>query len=315
MLVSIIIPTFNGAAFVGDALGSVCAQSLRDLEILVLDDQSTDGTLNIVAQCHDPRLRVVRNSARLGLAGNWNRGIQLTCGEYVLILHQDDRLAPLMLETQVDRLEQSQDAGYAYSGYRLIDERAEVLQVVKPFPEDHVWTGEQEFRWHLRKSYVQCPTVVVRRTCYETLGLFDTRLVYALDWEMWLRMETHGYFVVYVAEPLADWRLHGKSATWSILGKQHVHIKDEIAALDLAFDKIPAGRGELSLYRRHAFFELIKQSMLRAIHAARHGDWPGTRRHLHAARLVYRHAGDLGFFPFLLLELTRFVGRRLEAGR
>jgi glycosyltransferase involved in cell wall biosynthesis len=313
MLVSVIIPTFNGASYVGEALASACAQTLKEFEILVLDDGSSDNTLEIVAQCGDPRLCVVRNLSTLGLAGNWNRGVELSQGEYVLILHQDDRLAPQMLETQVSRLRREPEAGYAYSAYRLIDPAGQVLQVVRPFPGDHVWQGEKEFEHHLRKNYVQCPTVVVRRACYEALGGYSSRLKYALDWEMWLRIESHGYRVAYSAQPLSDWRLHGESATWLIAKEQNVHINDEMAALDLTFENIPPEQGALRLLRRRAYFELIKQCMLRAKDTAQHKDWKAVRRHLNAARLAYARGGDFGFFPFFVTDLARFLGRRMRS--
>jgi hypothetical protein len=312
MLVSVTIPTFNGAAYVGEALASACAQTLEDLEILVLDDGSSDSTLDVVAQCVDPRVRVVRNPSRLGLAGNWNRAIKLSRGDYVLILHQDDRLVPQMLETQLGRLAQEPEAGYAYSAYRMIDSAGQVLQVVRPFSEDHVWEGEEEFKHHLRKDYVQCPTVVVRRACYEALGGYNPGLKYALDWEMWLRIESHGYRVAYSAQPLSDWRLHSKSATSLMAAEQDVHVKDEMAALELTFESIAPEHSGLRLWRRRAYFELVKQCLLRCMDTARYKDWNGVHRHLNAARLAYARGGDLGFFPFLFMELALFLRRRLR---
>lgn len=312
VLVSVIIPTYNGAAFVDEALSSVCAQSLGDLEIIAVDDGSIDGTLDIVARCRDPRLRVIRNTTHLGLAGNWNYGVELSKGEYVMILHQDDRLAPRMLEKQVDSLSKVTGSGIAYAAYRLINANGEMIHVVRPFPDDHVWSGEQEFGFLIRKCYIQCPTVVARRSCYEELGLFNPRLVYALDWEMWLRMASHGYSVVYQAEPLADWRIHDRSTTRSLEREDDVQIIDQLAALDFVFDNVPEEHASLQGLRKRASYELIKQALLRAIDAKRHNYPPGVRRNLRAAKLAYAHGGDMGFFPFVLRDSLRFIKKSFQ---
>lgn len=312
MKVSVIIPTYNGAPYIAEALASVCAQTFNDLEIVVLDDGSTDHTLQIVAQCHDPRLRIIRNSARLGLAGNWNAGIAQSQGEYILILHQDDRLAPTMLATRVKQLDENPRAGFAYGAYRLIDSAGQTLQIAQPFAVDHVWDGAEEFKHHIRKNYVQCPTIVVRRACYESLGGFNPQLKYALDWEMWLRIESHGYQVTYSAQVLSDWRLHAVSATRVLANEPDLHIQDELAALDCVFEHIPDEYAELRLLRQRAHFELIKQCLLRAGDAARYHDWSSARRHWRAAQLAYARGGNWHFLPFLARDAIRFTRQRLS---
>jgi len=95
------MPTWNGEPFVADALQSVLAQGYGDFELLVLDDASTDGTLDVVSGLRDARIRIHRNRRRLGLAANWNRCLELAGGEYVKLFFQDDLLAPDGLERLV----------------------------------------------------------------------------------------------------------------------------------------------------------------------------------------------------------------------
>jgi glycosyltransferase involved in cell wall biosynthesis len=307
--VSVIMPTLNGAAYVREALASVCAQTFRELEILVLDDGSEDDTLAIVSELQDARVRVEQNTTRLGLARNWNKGIQLTSGDYVIILHQDDRLAPEMMATQAARLEQHPNAGYAYSAYRLINDKGETLQIVKPFAADHIWRGADEFAQHLRKNYVQCPTVLVRRECYARLGGFNLNLRYALDWEMWMRIESHGYDVAYSAQVLADWRLHASSATRGIERAQDLMIRDMLMAHDAVFAQIPPEGKSLRALKRRAGYEIIKQSILRVYDSARHSDQRAVWRNLRASWIAFAHSGDVGFFPFVVGDALRFLRR------
>ena len=99
--VSVCIPSYNGEAFIAEAITSVLAQNLQDFECLVVDDCSDDATLEIVNSLSDPKIRVCRNSTRLGLPGNWNRCLALARGEYICLFHQDDVMLPGNLEKKI----------------------------------------------------------------------------------------------------------------------------------------------------------------------------------------------------------------------
>src|ERR1051325_8445652 len=98
--VSVCVPTYNGSAYVGDCLRSIQAQTFDDFEILVVDDDSDDQTWEIVAQYGkaDARIRSVTNPRRLGLVGNWNRCVELSRGEWIKFVFQDDVLKRNCLE-------------------------------------------------------------------------------------------------------------------------------------------------------------------------------------------------------------------------
>src|SRR2546423_15678826 len=99
-LVTVCIPTFNGALHFAECLDSVCRQTYRNIEILVVDDCSSDLTADIALDfsTRDPRLRFVRNQSTLGLMGNWQRCIELAQGEYIKFAFQDDALYPACVE-------------------------------------------------------------------------------------------------------------------------------------------------------------------------------------------------------------------------
>ena len=99
--VSVCIPAYNAARFIGEAIGSVLAQTCRDFELVVVDDASADDTVDVVRRFSDPRLRLLRNARNLGLAGNWNRATSEARGRYVKLLCQDDLLRPDCLADQV----------------------------------------------------------------------------------------------------------------------------------------------------------------------------------------------------------------------
>src|SRR5262249_4994646 len=112
--VSLCIPTWNGSAYLGEALESALKQSQEELEILLVDDASTDDTVARASSFKDPRLRIHRNATRLGIPGNWNRCLALAQGEYVKFLFQDDTLTPRAVEGLLAALASAGHADLAF---------------------------------------------------------------------------------------------------------------------------------------------------------------------------------------------------------
>src|SRR4051812_36129063 len=103
--VSVCIPTYRGAGHLRTSIDSVLMQTFRDLELIVMDDNSPDDTFAIASSYLDPRVRCLRNERNLGAEGNWNRTLQEAKGRYVKLLPQDDVLEPDCLQRQVDVLD------------------------------------------------------------------------------------------------------------------------------------------------------------------------------------------------------------------
>ena len=110
--VSVCLPTYNGAAYIETALRSILHQTYQDFELLVVDDGSTDATLDIVRSFSDPRIRLHRNPERLGIPANWNRCLELAGGAFVCLFHQDDAMLPENLERKVQLLSADETVGF-----------------------------------------------------------------------------------------------------------------------------------------------------------------------------------------------------------
>ena len=211
MKLSIGVPTYNGEAYIRQALQSILDQSFTDYELIVCDDCSIDHTREMVEAFHDPRLRLVTNPQRLGLVGNWNRCLALSSGQYVQIFHQDDVMQPGMLQREVQALDRCPTAGYAFTNMALIDDKGCVIgghwTPILP-ATDTTYPGIDFFSLLLREgNLVPCSSVMLRASCIEHHGAFDARLGYTPDLEMWLRQALHGD-VAYVAGPLLQLRKH-----------------------------------------------------------------------------------------------------------
>lgn len=178
---SVIIPTYNHAAYLGDAVMSVLRQTYDRIEIIVVDDGSTDGTAEVVAGFGD-RVRYIWQENQ-GLSAARNAGIRAARGEYIALLDADDMYEPAFLGTMVDLME-SAGADGVFCGYRFVDDADRPLpqHEARPVP-----AGEL-YRLLLDGNFLVPESMLVRRRCYEGAGLFDESLRACEDWDMWLRL-------------------------------------------------------------------------------------------------------------------------------
>src|SRR5438045_2978412 len=112
--VSICVPTYNGARWIGEAIESALGQTFGEFELLIVDDASTDDTLERVRRVSDPRIRIERNERNLGLVGNWNQCVRLARGEFVKFLFQDDLLYPTCLERMLSLFRTHDEIGMVF---------------------------------------------------------------------------------------------------------------------------------------------------------------------------------------------------------
>lgn len=197
--VSVIIPAYNHARFLGEALESVLAQTYKDCEIVVVDDGSTDDT-RTVATSYAPRVRYYFQPH--GGEGNArNAGIRVTSGRYVAFLDADDTWAPEKLAKQVAYLDAHPEVGVVFTSYLKTDEAGKPLTVEpKRFPYTR-----SAFETMLIWPYGSMNVAVVRRTCLDRVGGFDETLLFGTDWDIWLRVAQH-YGMANLDQPLATYR-------------------------------------------------------------------------------------------------------------
>jgi hypothetical protein len=235
--VSVCVPSYNAARFLPAAIDSVLAQDFADFELVVSDDASADDTTAVLGRYADPRLRVVRSEDRLGQAGNWNRCVELARGEYVILLHADDELLPGYLDRAVAVLDAHEEVRLVHCAAEHIDEAGNPLFLQTLLDEDLVDGDRVILRRLLLEGCVINPAgVMVRRTAYERAGPFTDRIVWGVDWHMWIRVALQGA-VGYLAEPLARYREHGHSGTSAVMASGR-NARDEMWVLADVFEHI-----------------------------------------------------------------------------
>jgi glycosyltransferase involved in cell wall biosynthesis len=207
-VVTILVPCYNYGAFIAQALDSLLGQTLHELELIVIDDASSDDTPSVLARYADePRIRIIRHTQNQGHLRSYNEGLALARGRYVGIVSADDYcLRSDAVACQVALFEQNPSVGMVYSAHIMLDPDGRTTPVV-PRAEAKVVPGLDEFRRLVWGNYILHSGTLLRRDVQETLGPYDLDLPQSGDWDFWLRASA-GWDVGYVAEPLYVYRLH-----------------------------------------------------------------------------------------------------------
>jgi glycosyltransferase involved in cell wall biosynthesis len=235
--ISVAIPVYNGGPHLESAVRSVFAQHALPDELVLVDDQSNDGSfacMTALAREAPPGVvvRVIRNPENLGLVGNWNRALRETQGEYVLLFHQDDEMRPTMLQRVRDVLRAHPDVALVHTGFECFED-GEHRQPRAALAASGRSAGAVFVEALARGNFVCCPSVVMARRIYDHAGVFDPRFKFAADQEMWLRAGLHGD-VFYLAEPLISYRIHDAMTTTEFMTRSAVRGKLEMAVAPVA---------------------------------------------------------------------------------
>lgn len=201
--VSIITACRNSGATIEDAILSVAGQTYANIEHIIVDAVSDDGTAGII-QKHKERISAWIRESDNGIAEAWNKGIGIASGDVVGILNADDRYMPATVSTVVDILTQRQDCGFVYGDLGIETQDGVFSHIEKAVPG-----YERETRFDM--LHVPHPTVFVRRTVYDRIGLFDPAYRIAFDYEFIRRMASAGITGEYLPVTLAIMRQGGLS--------------------------------------------------------------------------------------------------------
>ena len=281
--VSVVIPVFNGRDLVGEAISSVTRQSYTDVELLVVDDGSEDGTADFVRD-YEPRAQLIRKPNG-GVASALNVAIRAARGHWVAWLSHDDLFLPSKLERQVAAMEANPEWAGCYTDYQIADVHG-------------CKTGEVTTPWYPRSEavkrlfacgYIGGSTTLVRRDCYSEVGYFREDLRYTQDTNMWMRL-------------LSRWEL-GRVGEVLAVERHHEQQGSKVKRQALAQE---AQRMYLEFVSAHAPFltgreEPEPRDLARAYvwlgDSMRMRDWDRFSRTLYreAIRLAPAHAGDAYF--------------------
>jgi len=203
--VSVVLPVYNGAAYVRQSIESCLAQTHSNIELVIVDDCSTDDTPSIIAEYarRDPRIIALRNEKNKRLPGTLNVGFAATSGKLLTWTSHDNYYAPTAIETMVRYLCTWQDMDLVYSAYHMIDADGTVQPRVNYLPPP----------WRLRVENVVGAYFMYRRRVYEGIGGYREDMEYIEDYEYWVRVYKNNFKMMRLHEPLYFYRRHADSMT------------------------------------------------------------------------------------------------------
>jgi len=203
-LVSVIIPTYNRANYLVQSLESVLAQSYRNLEVIVVNDGSTDNP--------ETRLEPYRNRILYlqkpngGKSSALNLGLNHVSGQYVWVFDDDDIALPELVASHMSVFESQPDVGFVYSGFAFFEGK-DANNVIETVEATAYPDGEMLGKL-LSGNYICGVSVLVRKRCYDRVGCYDERLIRAQDYDMWIRLARAGFKAGVIRQPLVRVRKH-----------------------------------------------------------------------------------------------------------
>lgn len=223
--VSICIPVFNCEKFIGKAIDSVLKQTFSDYELIILNNQSTDNTLNIVQSYVDPRIKIISHSINIGAEGNWNFAMKSATGQYIKILCADDVIYPTCIEKNVEIFEK--DSHHQIS---LIASKRDIINgndniIIKARglgPLKGQVTAKQVMKSLVGKGtnlIGETSSAMFRMEAASRAGLFTSKIPYLIDLDYWCRLLKFGDFFA-LDEGLSAFRISNSSWSFDLVRKQ-----------------------------------------------------------------------------------------------
>ena len=228
-LVSIIIPTYNHAHFISEALNSCLEQTYPDIEIIVVDDGSTDNTQQVLKPYASKIKYIYQDNA--GPAAARNNGARASNGSYLLFLDSDDWLSSEQINLQIIKLEKKPEYGLVYSAWKNVDETSkQIISEVRPKIE-----GDVLKKLLLRELFFSPGAALIRKECFDNVGLFEEgkEFMRSEDTEMWVRIAAANYPFAYLDEPLFFHRVVKNSLSHNYAS----HSQSEFARLEKFFNR------------------------------------------------------------------------------
>ena len=234
--VSVLMPSFNYAQYLRIAVNSVLSQSYSDLEVIVTDDCSTDGSREVVEECRraDSRVVSVLHDVNRGLARARNTGFAASSGTFVALCDADDVWLPDKLKIQMEYFEREPNTGLVHSDSLIIDkdgnptgERFSAL-----FHGKHQKTAGSLFEALCLRNFLCVPTVTMRRQAFIYAGGFPEGLRSLEDWVCWTKI-SRKYLVSYIDDPLVQYRVHGSGLS----NNQRNMARNRVTALRLLMEE------------------------------------------------------------------------------
>ncbi|MGO4683901.1 glycosyltransferase [Hyphomicrobium sp. 2TAF46] len=202
MLISVVVPSYNHAPYISQTISSILSQTSAPLELIIVDDGSSDGSRDILKKIDDPRVRINLLEKNVGACAAMNIAVQMTRGDLVAVCNSDDLWEPNKLERQLAVIHRSPQIGAVFTNVSWIDQDGtnvpkdrKVLWNV--FTQPNRSRGQWTNKLVLKGNCLCHPSVLIRREAYDRVGYYDNRFRQLPDYDMWLRvLQKYDIFVL-----------------------------------------------------------------------------------------------------------------------
>ena len=214
-LVSFIVASYNYARYVGTTLASILSQTISDFEVIVIDDASTDNSLDVIQSFHDSRIRLIANETNSGIVATYNKGLSLARGEYITFVDADDWIEPSKIEQQLAFFRENPQIAIVGTYVKAYD--ADGGRQPNPDFEEY-WNRQHDFNltetWIGQNRLNACSPLIARRV-FDEIGYRDATLAIVSDYEFWVRAHARGFTFGMIDRPLICYRIHDKNVSMS----------------------------------------------------------------------------------------------------
>ncbi len=250
-LLSVIMPVYNAAPFVKEAIQSILNQTYSNFEFIIINDGSTDNSLDVIQSIHDERIKLVSNETNLGIIKTRNKALAMASGKYVAKMDADDVSLPTRFEKQIQFLESNPNVAVLATKLALINEKGEPIGM---WHEDEITSSNEEIYNLL--PIINCvgqPTMMMRADIVKPIA-YNLDYTKNEDWGLWLDVIAKGHIISKLDEVLVNYRIHSTSTTVTA-NRESVHkkiIRFKKAYCKNNFKRILAGKVE-----RRVFISLL----------------------------------------------------------
>lgn len=243
--VTVLMSVYNGEKYLRQAVDSILNQTFNDFEFLIINDGSTDRTVEILQSYHDPRIKIINNEKNVGLTRSLNKGLKLAKGEYIARMDADDVSLPTRLERQISFLDRNKEVGLLGTGWYIIDENSQEMGISK------VTDGKDAVHFMCHG------TALIRKNCLEEVGLYREAFECTQDYDLWLRIADE-FEVANLSKPLYKLREYRDSISSSKKLQQALYAS---LAIEMANERRKTGKDRLSIVDQRGAIRIRNQRL------------------------------------------------------
>lgn len=268
--VSIIIPSRNKASVILETLNSVAVQSEKEFEVFVIDNNSTDGTREIVRKfiAKDSRFSLTENNGDEGIVYSLNLGLTRASGEYVAVLHCDDVWQDNFLKSSIELFERNKKAGICFCRYENIEEDSKLHRVRarNEFEgESRVVKSDELFEKYVSRDFSPVCTILVTKEAHDKCGGYDPQYPGPSDYQMWIKI-AHKFDGIYNTNSTSKYRIYGQNES-NVMIDENVILIEQYSMILKLFRQYIEPKHERQKYKKIMLRNTALSALRQAINA------------------------------------------------